>query len=162
MNDETAKNEPADDPIAGVPDLSLAPKDDRVREWNAILKECEEDDPEEFAEMRRHTINGEEMLEVLREDHPQVLEIVRWHHEHVDGTGFPDGLAGSAIPLAARIVSVVDAFDAMTSTRTYREMQDARFAFAELEKHSGTQFDADIVEAFTYAFPDVASLLPTA
>lgn len=115
---------------------------------------------EEFTEVRRHTINGEAMLEVLRLEHPDVLAIVRWHHERVDGSGFPDGLAGDAIPLSARIVGVADAFDAMTSTRTYRALQDTHFALGELQRHCGTQFDQDVVEAFVRAFPDMASAAP--
>jgi response regulator RpfG family c-di-GMP phosphodiesterase len=127
---------------------------------DAILNKPGRLTPEEFAEVRRHTTDGEAMLEVLRADRPEVLAIVRWHHEHMDGTGFPDGLKGVAIPLSARIVSVADAFDAMTSTRTYHEMSDADFALAELERHRGTQFDADVVTAFVQVFPEVAVLLP--
>ena len=114
----------------------------------------------EFAEMRRHTIDGEAMLEVLRADHPEVLAIVRSHHERIDGTGFPDGLVADAIPKSARIVSVVDAFDAMTSTRTYRKKQGGQVAMAELERGSGSQFDPSVVVAFRSVFPEVASLLP--
>ncbi len=111
---------------------------------------------EEFDEMKRHTTDGDEMLGVLREDHPELLHIVRWHHERMDGSGFPDGLPGHRIPLAARIVSVVDAFDAMTSTRAYSTEQGAGPAFAELERCMGRQFDPEVVRAFraTYSRHD--------
>ncbi len=109
---------------------------------------------EEFTEMKRHVTDGEEMLGVLRADHPEVLHIVRWHHERIDGSGFPDGLIGAQIPLSARIVGVVDAFDAMTSTRAYRVEQSLEYAFGELERGKGRQFDADVVDAFVLAFPN--------
>ena len=117
--------------------------------------------PEEFDEVKRHVVVGEEMLEPLRADHPAVLQIVRWHHEHVDGSGFPDGLTGEAIPLAAKIVSVADAFDAMTTSRAYREPRPPKDAMFELDRCVGTQFDGRIIEAFHRAFPDVASLPTT-
>lgn len=109
---------------------------------------------DEVDEVRRHTIEGEEMLAVLRPDHPEVLQIVRWHHERVDGSGFPDGLRGEAIPFCARIVAVVDAFDAMTTTRAYREPERPDRACEELRRCAGTHFDRDVVEAFLAAFPD--------
>lgn len=114
---------------------------------------------EEFAEIRRHTTDGEEMLSVLREDHPEVLHIVRWHHERLDGSGFPDGLSAKEIPITARIVAVVDAFDAMTTTRAYRGMRTPMLAFEELDRFSGNHFDPQVVQAFRSAFPD-PSLLP--
>ncbi len=113
---------------------------------------------DEFVEIRRHTVEGESMLSVLRADHPEVLHIVRWHHERLDGSGFPDGLRGDQIPLAARIVSVVDAFDAMTSTRAYRERQQPELALRELERCAGRQFDDEVVRAFLAAFPDPRAL----
>jgi HD-GYP domain-containing protein (c-di-GMP phosphodiesterase class II) len=73
---------------------------------------------------------------------------VRSHHERVDGTGFPDGLCGNEISLLARIVSVADAFDAMTSTRTYRELQPTASAFEVLRQAAGAQFDPVVVTAF--------------
>jgi putative nucleotidyltransferase with HDIG domain len=107
----------------------------------------------EFEEIKKHVIEGEEILEPLRRDHPLVLEIVRSHHERVDGSGFPDGLRGPAIPMAARIVAVADAFDAMTTERTYRVPVAAREALVELKRFSGVQFDAECVVAFARAFP---------
>lgn len=116
---------------------------------------------EEMAEMQRHTLDGEEMLGVLREDHPQVLQIVRWHHERMDGSGFPDRLRGDRIPVCVRIVAVVDAFDAMTTTRAYREGQSPFWAYEELQRCAGAQFDREVVAAFVSAFPDPRQLLRT-
>lgn len=126
---------------------------------DAVLNKPGKLTAEEFAEMRRHTTDGAEMLAVLAEDHPEVLHIVRSHHERMDGTGFPDGLAGEAIPRMARIVAVCDAFDAMTSTRAYRVMQDPGWAFAELERGAGTHFDPEVVRAFRQAYPDAGTTL---
>lgn len=114
--------------------------------------------PEEFEEIKRHVLEGEEILEPLRKDHPAVLQIVRWHHEHLDGRGFPDGLTGSSIPQPARIVSVADAFDAMTTTRAYRPPRSPAEGVEELKRCAGAQFDPKVVEAFLRAFPDVTRL----
>ncbi len=112
---------------------------------------------EEFAEIRRHTTDGESMLSVLREDHPEVLQIVRSHHERLDGSGFPDGLRGESIPLPARIVCVVDAFDAMTSARSYGQVRTPEWAVKELRRVSGTHFDPNVVNAFLTAFPNLGT-----
>ena len=106
---------------------------------------------EEFAEMKRHTTDGEAMLGVLRDDYPAVLHIVRWHHERLDGSGFPDGLNGDRIPLPARIVSVADAFDAMTTSRPYRNGQSFGQAWSELQRCARSQFDPDVLDAFRIA-----------
>jgi HD-GYP domain-containing protein (c-di-GMP phosphodiesterase class II) len=87
-----------------------------------------------------------------------VLDIVRSHHERLDGSGFPDRLMGDAIPLVARVVSVADAFDAMTTSRAYRPSRTATEAMNELRRCSGRHFDPVIVAAFLRAFPDVARL----
>jgi len=112
---------------------------------------------DEFAEMRRHTVEGESMLSVLRDEHPAVLHIVRWHHERMDGTGFPDGLSGAQIPLAARIVSVADAFDAMTSTRAYRKFQSTESSIDELRRNAGKQFDPEVLAAFEAAYAELGA-----
>ena len=114
--------------------------------------------PAEFEEIKKHVTEGEEILEPLRRQHPLVLQIVRNHHERVDGSGFPDGLKGDAIPMVARLVAVVDAFDAMTTNRSYRAPRPAPDAMAELVKYSGIQFDNDVVQAFARAFPDLEKL----
>ncbi len=125
---------------------------------DAVLHKAGSLTDEEFAEIRRHTVEGEAMLSMLRADHPEVLHIVRWHHERVDGAGFPDGLVGSQIPIAARIVSLVDAFDAMTSNRAYREHQGPIFAITELQRCVGAQFDAAVLDAFLAAYPEAQGL----
>jgi putative two-component system response regulator len=112
----------------------------------------------EFEEIKKHVTEGEEILEPLRREHPLVLQIVRNHHERVDGSGFPDGLVGDAIPMVARLVAVVDAFDAMTTNRSYQLTRAPGDAMSELVKHAGVQFDTDVVTAFRKAFPDVEKL----
>ena len=75
----------------------------------------------------------------------QLVPIVRHHHERFDGKGYPDGLAGQEIPLEARILAVVDAFDAMTHERAYRKALSREEAVAELQRGAGTQFDPAVV-----------------
>ena len=75
-------------------------------------------------------------------------DIIRHHHEHWDGTGYPDCLAGEAIPLGARIIAVADVYDAMTSDRPYRRALSHEVALSEIIRGSGSQFDARVVEAF--------------
>jgi HD-GYP domain-containing protein (c-di-GMP phosphodiesterase class II) len=108
---------------------------------------------EEFDEMKAHTTRGAQMLErgtsaVLR----MAQEIVLSHHERWDGRGYPHGLSSTDIPVAARIVSVVDVFDALTSERPYKSAWTVPDALAELERNAGTQFDAAIVKAFKQVF----------
>ena len=78
----------------------------------------------------------------------QLVPVIRHHHERFDGKGYPDGLAGEDIPLEARILAVVDAFDAMTHERSYRKAMSMEQARAELKRGAGTQFDPAVVEAF--------------
>ena len=114
--------------------------------------------PDEFRHITEHTVLGERILAPLARDRPVVLRIARSHHERLDGTGFPDGLAGEAIPVEARIVAVVDAFDAMTTNRAYRDSFVPDSAFEELRRCAGRQFEEAIVDAFCTAFPDPARL----
>lgn len=110
---------------------------------------------EEWETMRLHPVIGAQLLEVVNELHDSIaITIIRHHHEWWDGGGYPHGLAGEAIPIACRAFSVVDAYDAMTNDRPYRKAMPAEDAFAELRRHSGTQFDRAAVEAFE----DVAAL----
>jgi putative nucleotidyltransferase with HDIG domain len=115
--------------------------------------------PEEFQHIIEHTTLGERILAPLARENPTVLRIVRNHHERMDGTGFPDRLRAEEIPFEARIVCVVDAFDAMTTNRAYRSPRLPEEAFEELTRCVGTHFDPDVVRAFHNAFPN-PSLLP--
>ena len=100
----------------------------------------------EFAVIRRHPADGADMLGDL--DDRGLVAMVRHHHERVDGTGYPDGLARDAIPLGARIISVADTFDALTSTRTYRRGAPHKKALGILAAEAGTQLDGPAVAAF--------------
>jgi putative two-component system response regulator len=114
--------------------------------------------PDEFEHVKAHAALGERILTPFLGESPVVLRIVRSHHERMDGSGFPDGLQGARISPEARIVAVVDAFDAMTTNRAYRPPRIPEDAFQELQRCTGPQFDVDVVEAFVRAFPDRSTL----
>ncbi|HEX6644372.1 MAG TPA: HD domain-containing phosphohydrolase [Gemmatimonadales bacterium] len=113
--------------------------------------------PEEFEHIKLHVTLGERILQPFLAEKPPVLRIVRHHHERWDGTGFPDGLEGEAIPIEARIVAVADAYDAMTTNRAYRPPRNPAGALEELRRGAGSQFDPDVVAAFLRACPDLAT-----
>jgi HD-GYP domain-containing protein (c-di-GMP phosphodiesterase class II) len=104
-------------------------------------------DPEERAVIETHTLEGEAMLTKVGGLLGEIGHVVRSCHERWDGAGYPDRLAGEAIPLVARIVCCTDAFSAMTTTRPYREARSAAEAVAELRRCAGTHFDPAVVEA---------------
>ncbi len=104
-------------------------------------------DEREWAIIKTHTIEGQRMLERIGGFMREIGGIVRASHERWDGTGYPDGLSGNAIPLEARIVSVCDAFNAMTTTRSYRKAMSLSDTRAELENCAGSQFDPHVVSA---------------
>ena len=97
--------------------------------------------------MERHTIEGERLLHRVGGLLGEIGRIVRSCHEHWDGNGYPDRLAAEQIPLLARIVACCDAFNAMTSDRSYRKALPLEEAIAELRRGSGTQFDPQVVDA---------------
>lgn len=103
---------------------------------------------EEYEHIMTHPVLGWRILNPLLNDNPVVLNIVRSHHERMDGTGVPDQLVGTEIPREARIISVVDAFDAMMSRRPYRQGLTYADALTELRRTAGPQFDPEVVEAF--------------
>lgn len=102
---------------------------------------------DERHEMELHTLLGERILAPTRID--EVLPIVRSHHEHWDGSGYPDGLVGSDIPLGARVLAICDAFDAITTGRSYQAARTAEEALAELKSYAGTHFDPELTATFT-------------
>jgi len=99
----------------------------------------------EYETMKSHPIIGYHIVSKVRVLKP-IADIVRHHHERIDGKGYPDGLKGEKISLASRIVAIADTFDAMTSKRAYREKVRIDEAIAELKRHRGTQFDAGILD----------------
>ena len=107
--------------------------------------------PAEFQHIKEHAPLGEKILAPFLAGSPSVLRIVRSHHERMDGSGFPDALRGEDIPLEARIVAVVDAFDAMTTNRAYRLPRTPVQAVEELRRCSGIHFDRAVIEAFLRA-----------
>ncbi|MFQ5880666.1 MAG: HD domain-containing phosphohydrolase, partial [Dehalococcoidia bacterium] len=101
---------------------------------------------QEWVEMRKHPIYGDEIL-ANSPDFALECETIRWHHERWDGSGYPDGLQGEEIPLAARIVAVADAFDAMTSERPYKAAWPPERAIAEIVALRGIHYDPRVVDA---------------
>ena len=103
--------------------------------------------PAEFEKMKRHAPIGADILSSIEFPYP-VVPIVRHHHENWDGTGYPDGLKGAEIPLGARILSVVDCFDALTSDRPYRQRMTEQAALKIIVDRRGTMYDPVVVDAF--------------
>ena len=97
--------------------------------------------------MKEHPLHGARILSSIRQ-FENIVPAIRHHHEHYNGCGYPDRLSGEAIPFIARILSVADAYDAMTTDRHYRKARDLSDAIEELKRNAGTQFDPQIVEAF--------------
>jgi putative nucleotidyltransferase with HDIG domain len=141
-------------------ELGLSEREQRLVEFGALLHDVGKLqvpnhiinkpgplDDAEWAIMRRHTIDGEAMLARVGGMMHEVGRIVRASHEDWDGTGYPDGLAGEEIPLAARIVACADAYSAMTTDRSYRRALGHERAVEELRRCAGTQFDPRVVAA---------------
>jgi putative two-component system response regulator len=108
-------------------------------------------DEAEWEEMKKHPVIGAEMVKNISYLLP-AIPIIRHHHERWDGTGYPDGLKGEHIPLAARIVAVADSLDAMITSRTYREALTPDQAYGEILRSGGTHFDPTVVAAFQRAW----------
>jgi putative two-component system response regulator len=109
---------------------------------------------QEFEIMKKHSEIGANMLEMIQKEHPgnsfviMGIEITRHHHEKWDGAGYPDGLKGHEIPLSARIMALVDAYDAMRSKRPYKQPYSHERTCKNIMQDSGTHFDPDVVDAF--------------
>ncbi len=114
---------------------------------DSVLNKVGRLDDEEYAKMKSHVIRGSEILkDFTLVDH--VTDGTKYHHERYDGKGYPEGLKGEEIPLYARIISVADTFDAMTSNRVYRNHMDTDYVMNEMKRGRGTQFDPDALDAF--------------
>ena len=112
---------------------------------NSIINSKEKLTEKEYAVIKTHPGVGYDILAEIK-SRPDLAIGARWHHERYDGGGYPDGKKGEEIPLSARIISVADSYDAMTSNRSYRKYLSQEAVRTELEKNSGTQFDPDIAE----------------
>jgi putative nucleotidyltransferase with HDIG domain len=115
--------------------------------------------PAEFEKMKLHASVGADILSAISFPYP-VVPIVRHHHENWNGTGYPDGIAGSTIPIGARILSVVDCFDALTSDRPYRPRLPDREAIRILLERRGTMYDPLVVDTFIQLHPSIAAAVP--
>ena len=113
---------------------------------------------QEYERMKTHVTIGAEILSGIDFPYP-VLPLVRHHHENWNGTGYPDGLRGDALPLGARILSVVDCFDALTSDRPYRRALSIDSALDILRERSGSMYDPRVVEKFIEIYPTLTALL---
>ncbi|MEN0058202.1 MAG: HD domain-containing phosphohydrolase [Bdellovibrio sp.] len=110
-------------------------------------------DDHEYLIMKNHSTMSEDIIKPLA-THPffaQLLPAVRGHHERIDGAGYPDKKRGDEIPLLARIILIVDTYDAMSQTRAYRKGLSDDIVYAELKRCSGTQFDSQLVQVFLTA-----------
>lgn len=116
-----------------------------------ILRKPDKLDDEEYNQMKQHTLMGAEIIAHIKQLH-EIIPGLKYHHEKIDGKGYPEGLVEENIPLIAKIVAVADTFDAMTSDRPYRKALSTEEAFEELRRCSGTQFDKALVDAFIKAF----------
>jgi putative nucleotidyltransferase with HDIG domain len=123
----------------------------KIRVPDAIINKPGKLTDAEFELVKRHSVDGQEMLERVGGVLAEVGIIVRHHHERWDGRGYPDRIAGEAIPLAARIICACDAYSAMTTNRSYRAAMPVADAVAELERCAGAQFDAAVVQALLRA-----------
>ncbi len=116
-----------------------------------ILKKPAQLSPEEYDTIKHHSDLGAEIIEHIRQLQ-EIVPGVKYHHEQMNGRGYPDGLKGKSIPILAKIVSVSDTYDAMTTDRPYRKALTKGAALRELKRCAGTQFDRKVVEAFMKAF----------
>lgn len=139
-----------DEYIENLKDLALLHDIGKIGIEEQILNKPGRLDKEEYAKMKTHSMIGFDIVKnisFLKEP-----EVCRYHHEWINGLGYPDGLKGEEIPLGARIIAVADSFDAMTTNRPYRKGMEPEEAFLELERCQGTQFDPLIVSAFIKAY----------
>ena len=112
---------------------------------DAIINKPAKLNDEEYDGIKNHPVMGARILKNITE-FPKLITGARWHHERYDGKGYPDGLAGGDIPLEARIIAISDAYDAMSSRRSYRDVLPQLQVRAEIEKGKGTQFDPFIAD----------------
>ncbi len=116
-----------------------------------ILKKPARLSPKEFDMIKHHSDIGAKIIEHIRQL-KEIVPGVKYHHEQINGKGYPDGLRGKDIPILAKIVAVADTYDAMTTDRPYRKAMEKEAAIEELKRCSGTQLDKEVVKAFIQAY----------
>jgi len=121
---------------------------------DAILMKPGRLDPDEWAVMQRHPVIGYEMLAQIPSLPPATLSVVLHHHERWNGSGYPHGLSGTEIPLAARVFAVVDVYDALISERPYKRAWTHEEAVAQLGREAGVLLDPDVVTTFVRLLED--------
>ncbi len=121
-----------------------------------ILSKAGPLDTDQWFEMRQHSLVGADLLQKIPYLN-QAIPIIRHHHERWDGSGYPQGLKGEEIPIGARIVSVADSFDAMTTARVYQRTITLEDALAEIQAGSGSKYDPSVVNAFSTAWEKIVS-----
>lgn len=117
-----------------------------------ILYKTDKLSSEEYEEIKKHVNHGVKILEDI-EQLTEVVDVIRHHHEHYDGSGYPDGLKGDEIPLLSRIISITDAYDSMTSNRVYRKSLTSQEAVDVINSMSGKQFDPELTQVFISILP---------
>lgn len=118
-----------------------------------ILSKTEKLTQEEFEEIKQHVQHGVRILEDIKQL-KDVIELIKYHHEHFDGNGYPYGLQGEQIPIGSRIIAVADAYDGMVSSRIYRNAKTPQEALEVINNLSGKQFDPMVVHAFNTILPE--------
>jgi len=119
-----------------------------------VLFKTEKLTEEEFQEIKLHVDHGVRILEDIKQL-KDVITIIKYHHEHFDGNGYPYGIKGEEIPISSRIIAIADAYDGMVSNRAYREAMKPEEAMEVLEHLAGKQFDPKIVQDFKEILPDL-------
>jgi HD-GYP domain-containing protein (c-di-GMP phosphodiesterase class II) len=114
---------------------------------SSILNKPSRLTPEEFSEIKKHPIYAYDVLKSI-DNMEDIAEYIKYHHERIDGKGYPEGLKGKEIPLESRIISICDSFDAMTSERSYKKAFTKEQAIKELINNKGIQFDEKLVDSF--------------
>ena len=140
-----------DDEIKDIKLAGLLHDIGKIGTYDYLLEKPGKLTEEEFAMVMKHPEQGVLILKDINQLE-NIIPLIKYHHEKLDGSGYPEGLTEKEIPLGARILHVADSFDSMTSDRPYRKAPGVKFAMSEFEKYKGTQFDSSVVESFLEVF----------
>lgn len=132
----------------------------KIGTYDYLLEKPSDLSDEEFSTVKKHPVQGAKIIEGIKQL-SDIAPVIRYHHERIDGTGYPDGLKGNDIPIYARILHVADSFDSMTSDRPYRSAPGIEYAVSEFRKYSDVQFDSRIVNIFLEILNDKSGPIRT-